>query len=70
KKNDAIKFFDSMQNTYCVGLNNYKNAAIAAIQLTNLKGTYSNLLLELRRKEAEKVINSNKYASLISRSAE
>ncbi len=69
-KKDAIKFFDTLQSSYCVGLNNYKNAVIAAIQLANLNGNYSKVLLELRRSEAQKVIESNKQSTLISRSAE
>ncbi len=70
KKADAIKLFDSMQNSFCVGVNDHVNACLAAIQLINLKGNYSELLLKLRKEEAEKTINSNKYSSLISRSAE
>ncbi len=63
EKKDALKFFDSVQESYSVGLNNYRNACLAAIQLTNLHGQHHNLLAETRQKDAEKVLQSNKQAS-------
>lgn len=67
---DALKFFSQLSNSYCVGLNNYKNAAIAALQLINLSGNYSNTLVDMRKAEGKKVIDSNKQVSLMSRTAE
>ena len=57
---DSIKFFESLQKSYSVALNSYKNAAIASLELINLKGNQSNLLVELRKKAAQKVLDSNK----------
>ena len=59
-KKDVLKFFDSLQDSYSVGLNNYKNAAIIALELINLKGEYSNLLVEMRKNAEKKVIAANK----------
>ncbi|MCR4368644.1 MAG: AIR carboxylase family protein [archaeon] len=60
KKADAVKFFDSLQGTYCVGLNNYKNAALAALSLVNLRHGHDQKILELRRSAAKKVMDANK----------
>lgn len=57
---DSLKFFESLQKSYSVALNSYKNAAIACLELINLKGNHSNLLVELRKAAAQKVLDSNK----------
>jgi len=57
---DSIQFFESLQESYSVALNSYKNAAIAALELINLKREHSNLLVEMRKKAAQKVLDSNK----------
>jgi len=57
---DALKFFSSLKWGLCVGLNNYKNAAIIALELVNLKGNYNNMIVGLRKKAAQKVLGANK----------
>lgn len=57
---DSIKFFESLQKSYSVALNSYKNAAIAALELINLKSNHSDLLVKLRKQAAQKVLDSNK----------
>ena len=57
---DSLRFFGSLQESYSVALNSYKNAAIAAFELINLKGNYSNMLVDMRKKAAQTVLDSNK----------
>ncbi|MAG17867.1 MAG: hypothetical protein CL944_00125 [Candidatus Diapherotrites archaeon] len=59
-KKDSLKFFDSLQSSFSVGLNSYKNAAISALELINLNNQYDDLLVSLRKKAAQKVIDANK----------
>lgn len=59
-RKDALKFFDSLQSGYCVALNSYKNAAIAALQLVNMRGAHTAKLLDIRRKASQKVLDANK----------
>jgi len=58
-KKDSLKFFDQLQDSYSVALNSYKNAAIAALQLMNVRGRQNDLLSTIRRKAAQKVLDSN-----------
>jgi len=58
-KKDSLKFFDSLQSSYSVGLNNYKNAAIAALELVNLNTLHDELLVSLRKNAAQKVLSVN-----------
>ncbi|MEK6958325.1 MAG: AIR carboxylase family protein [archaeon] len=60
KKSDALKMFDQMQSAYAISLNGYKNAAIAALELVNLRKTHDTVLGGLRRKASQKVMDSNK----------
>ena len=55
KKQDSLKVFDMLQGSYAVGLNNHKNAALAALELLNLSGTHSGLLSAMRQTAAKKI---------------
>ena len=59
-KSDALEFLDSFKDAYSVGLNNYRNAAIAALELANPGGNYSGQLSSIRKKAAKKVLDSNR----------
>ena len=57
---DALLVFRMARKGYWVGLNRAENAAIAAVQLINLKGKYNAKLNAYRKKIAKKVLDSNK----------
>ena len=57
---DALKSFSQLQNAYSVGLGNYKNAAISALELINLQGNFDSLLKQLRKKAAKKVLDAKR----------
>ena len=59
-EDDAIAVFRMAEKGYWVGLNRAENAAIAAVQLINLKGKYNKALNAHRKKIAKKVLDSNK----------
>ncbi|MFH1391913.1 MAG: AIR carboxylase family protein [Candidatus Diapherotrites archaeon] len=59
-KKDSLQFFDSLQSSFSVGLNSYKNAAISALQLINLDGQYNDILVSLKKKATQKVLDANK----------
>ncbi|MCR4335047.1 MAG: AIR carboxylase family protein [archaeon] len=59
-KKDSLKFFESLQSSFSVGLNSYKNAAIVALELINLKGQHDGLLVSLRKKASQEVLDANK----------
>jgi 5-(carboxyamino)imidazole ribonucleotide mutase len=56
---DANELLKNSSKHYWVGLNNYRNAVIAGIELINFSGKFNSLLKELREKAKEKVLEAN-----------
>jgi 5-(carboxyamino)imidazole ribonucleotide mutase len=62
-EDDALIVYKMAKKGYWVGMNKAENAAIAAVQLINLKGKYNKALNAYRKKIAKKVLDSNKEIS-------
>ncbi len=54
------KIFNATKKHYWVGLNNYKNLAIAGIELINTHNEFDEMLKKEREKARKKVLNANK----------
>lgn len=56
----AVPLMESCRNNLLVGLNNAENAAIAAVQLMNLKGKYNDKLVAYKEEKKKIVLESNR----------
>ncbi|MFH1588481.1 MAG: AIR carboxylase family protein [Candidatus Diapherotrites archaeon] len=56
---DAKELLKNSSKHFFVGLNNYRNAVIAGIELINYSGKHDSILNELREKAKRKVLEAN-----------
>jgi 5-(carboxyamino)imidazole ribonucleotide mutase len=60
---DAQKLLNASKKHYWVGLNNYRNATIAALQLINITGELDEKLKKIREQNKQKVLEADKKHS-------
>ncbi|MBI5553342.1 MAG: AIR carboxylase family protein [Candidatus Diapherotrites archaeon] len=62
---DAMHLLEATRKHYWVGINNYRNAVLAAVQLINGNGSFTPALQKYRQKSGEKVLEADRKTSRV-----